>query len=764
MVNERLERGLQYAASGWEIFPCKGDKSPMTKNGFKDASRDPEKIKAWWTRSPNALIGLYCKGSGILAIDIDNKHGKHGTQSWGELVKSYGNGGGVIVGPMQSTQNGGVHLLFRHPDFDVTSKTDALGDGIDLRSQAYVIVAPSPGYNWLDDHGPEQPLTDLPEWLRDRILSLAHTSDSAESEVESDNQNFNSTGEKWLTEALSRAKNGDRNATGAWLAQQLRDDRIPQSEAERILQDYTHQVPALDHPYTIKEALASVKSAYMSAPRETAKAVRQNPVSGEGVRMGASPPLDSSNNSAPHAAGEVEPVTSPHGAVWQPGSHLTDSANAERLARQHREKLRHVYEWGWMCWDGKRWARDKEDLAISAAVQTARSIYQEAAIAAEMGDDQGASDLAKFAKSSLNRYRLGAMLSLAQSELPARPELFDRDDYLFNTKNNVVDLRTGGITAHDPAHMITKIAGTHYDPNATCPTWLAFLDKVLAGDAELIEYLQRAAGYTLTGSVIEQCLFFLFGSGSNGKSTYIQALLSLMGEYGQQAAPSLMMAGNRHPTEIADLQGSRFVATVEVEEGRRMAEVLTKQLTGGDRIKARYMRRDFFEFDPTFKLWLSANHEPVIRGTDNAIWRRIRKIPFEVTIPEDEQDQHMLEKLLQELPGILNWAITGALMWAESGLKTPNKVKMATLTWICLRDSLMSAASWAMNTRRKRNHFMRLFSSSTVRTHGHQPLLGARCGSAGSRKSGNPMDITTRESGCSIQLMMQTRTFKENEQ
>jgi putative DNA primase/helicase len=356
-------------------------------------------------------------------------------------------------------------------------------------------------------------------------------------------------------------------------------------------------------------------------------------------------------------------------------STLTDSANAARLAQRHINDLCFVSEWGWLSWDGKKWQQDKSNQAMTKAMATAKSIYHEAA---EATDNRHARRLAHWANQSLSRSRLEAMLSLAQSALSARPDEFDRDPWVLNVQNGLLDLKTGELKNQNPQAKITKIAGTEYRPDAEAMLWLVFLDRIFGNDQTMVDFVQRMTGYFLTGDASEQCLFFGHGRGANGKTTYANVILAMLGDYGKQSAPNLLMAGERHPTEIADLHGARFVATIEVEEGRRLAEVLTKQLTGGDRIKARFMRHDFFEFETTFKILLLANHQPNIKGTDYAIWRRIRKIPFDIVIPENERDPHLVDKLKEELPGILAWAVKGCLDWQKNGLMVPQKVLQAT--------------------------------------------------------------------------------------
>jgi len=371
-------------------------------------------------------------------------------------------------------------------------------------------------------------------------------------------------------------------------------------------------------------------------------------------------------------------------------SDLTDLHNAVRLVRQAGNYMKWVFEWGWITWNGKKWEKDHSAKSMSFCKKTARSINREADIASDSGASNRAKNLAKWARQSSNRTKLEAMLKLAECELAARPDQFDIDPYLLNGQNGILDLRNGKFSPHDPNANITQLAGTGFDPAATYPRWEKFVQQIFDYDQALISFIQRAVGYSLTGSVDEQVLLFLYGTGANGKTTFLQAIIQMLGDYAKQAAPQLTMMGDRHPAEIADLYGARFVATIEVEQGRRMAEVLVKQLTGGDLIKARYMRKNWFEFEPTFKIWLAANHKPIIRGTDHAIWRRIRLIPFNVTIPEEDQDRQLGDKLKDELPGILNWALQGCLDWQANGLKTSGIMREAVSEYRGEMDLLAS--------------------------------------------------------------------------
>lgn len=359
---------------------------------------------------------------------------------------------------------------------------------------------------------------------------------------------------------------------------------------------------------------------------------------------------------------------------------LTDTGLAERFAQQHAGRVRYCYPWGkWLAWDGRRWNEDATGIVEQLAKRTARSILQEAA--AESDSDR-MKDLCRFAASAESAHRRRAMLQLAQSEpgIPVLPDVLNTDPWALNVLNGTIDLRTGELRKHRPEDLITKLAPVEYQPDAKCPVWLRFLTDIFKGNSELVGFVQRLLGYCLTGNVSEQVLPIFYGTGSNGKSTLVNVVLGLLGDdYSIKAPPDmLMLKYGTHPTERADLHGKRFVACIETEEGRRLAESLTKDLTGGDKIRARRMREDYWQFDPTHKIVLACNHKPVIKGTDHAIWRRVRLVPFMVVIPDAEQDTALPEKLRAEMAGILAWCVRGCRDWQRDGLGNPGEVQAAT--------------------------------------------------------------------------------------
>lgn len=366
----------------------------------------------------------------------------------------------------------------------------------------------------------------------------------------------------------------------------------------------------------------------------------------------------------------------------------TDLGNAERLVARHGEYLRHVPSWGWLSWNGARWERD-DRAACRLAKDTVRSIYAEAEHGA---DEKEREAIAKWAMRSESEARISAMLALAESErvIDARTGAFDADPMLLNCTNGTLDLQTGALHPHNPADLLTRITSVAFQPDALCPIWLSFLDRIFAGNVALIEFTQRAIGYSLTGGTDEQCLFFCYGTGANGKSTFLETIRALLGEYAQAAEFSTFLArkGESVRNDIARMVGTRFIAAIEAGDGRRLNETVIKALTGGDTVTARHLYHEYFEFRPAFKVWLAANHKPVIRGTDNAIWRRIRLIPFTVTIPQEERDPKLPERLRAELQGCLAWAVKGCLEWQASGLQTPAEVRAATDEYRAEQDVL----------------------------------------------------------------------------
>lgn len=364
------------------------------------------------------------------------------------------------------------------------------------------------------------------------------------------------------------------------------------------------------------------------------------------------------------------------------GFNLTDLGNAERLVHRHGKDLRYCHPWKrWLVWDGRRWNLDNTADARRRARKTVRSIYGEAGSEAS---EERRKALAKWGMESEKRDRISAMLNLAEAEegIPILPDTMDRDPWSFNCLNGTIDLRTGALRPHRREDLITKLCPLNYIPGADCPLWDGTLNLFFAGNQGLMDYWQSISGYAMTGVVRDHIMPVAYGKGSNGKSTILGTIMEVYGpDYAMKCPPDMLMAKqvDSHPTDRADLFGKRLVVAIETENGRRLNETMVKELTGGDKIRARRMREDFWEFDPTHTLILATNHKPVIRGTDNGIWRRLRLIPFSVIADGERADKAMPEKLKAEYEGILAWCVEGCKLWlANGGLKEPKDVTDAS--------------------------------------------------------------------------------------
>lgn len=375
----------------------------------------------------------------------------------------------------------------------------------------------------------------------------------------------------------------------------------------------------------------------------------------------------------------------------------SDMGNAQRFAERYVDRLRFVHELNiWLCWDGTRWKPDTAMQVMGLAKDCARTMYHNADKGIFISEDE-----AKWALKCQNRDKLNAMIELAKSEptLKVMAADLDRDPYLINCRNCTVDLRTGESRQHAREDLITRRIECDYTPGATAPTWTDFLWRILAKDADLELFIRKAVGYSISGAIKEHAVFFMFGFGANGKSTFVETIMRLFGEYSTKILTDTLMrkenGDNVGNSDIAALQGVRLCFTEETEQDRRMNEALVKKLTGGDTIRARLLYGEPFNFQPTHKLWMFGNHKPIIRGMDNGIKRRVRLIPFNVTIPDSEKDPDLPKKLEAEFPGILNWALQGARTWFREGLRSCKAVDMATDDYFTEMDTI---GQWLSNS------------------------------------------------------------------
>jgi P4 family phage/plasmid primase-like protien len=451
------------------------------------------------------------------------------------------------------------------------------------------------------------------------------------------------------------------------------------------------------------DIVATAKKRFPDLPRKEAEASFKEAIrrarSASATQRGNRDENDHSGG--PYSAGG-DASAIPPAAAQGPGGQgrvtdrCTELHNAERLLELHGSSLRYVGSWKrWLVWDGGRWREDDIGAALRFATDCARLLVAEAIEEldrarerAEARDEGGDADVVraeevlKWCIDSENHRAMVATLAIAGSfeSVAVSHTALDADPMLLNVANGTLDLRTGTLRAARREDLLTRIVPVDYDPAAICPIWDRYLLRAMGGDPEMVAYLQRILGYSLSGSIAEHMVVFFYGGGANGKTTFLATVHHLLGDYAGRAPRGLLFRsrGERHPTELATLFGKRFVSCSEIEAGQAFDEALLKDLSGGDRISTRRMREDFWEFDPTHKLFLAGNHKPVVHGEDDGIWRRLRLVPWMVAIPEAEQDKALPEKLRAELPGILRWAVAGCAAWQRIGLGTPPTVLDAT--------------------------------------------------------------------------------------
>jgi putative DNA primase/helicase len=617
-----LNRALELAGHGWLVFPCApGGKRPLTEHGFLDATASEQVLRSWWTKWPDANVAVRAgAASYLLVLDVD---GEQGEGSLADLEARYGKVPATLVCETPR----GKHYYFAHPGGEMRNTAGKLGAGLDTRGDGgYVVSPPSTHsgkqYRWLCD--PETtPLAQVPAWL---LKLLIDTPGAPKQEAAASASDPKEDAEGAITE-------GRRNSTLASLGGTMRRRGMSHG--------------------AISVALQAENEERCQPPLEAEEVER---IAGS---IGRYPPAASRD-------------------TWP----RTDLGNAERLVARHGADLRHVTGLGWHAWDGKRWKRDADGEAMRRTKLSARAIFGEAE---HVESDEERREVVAWGFVSEHERRLHAAVVLAQTELPVlvTADELDADPWLLCVENGTVDLRTGELRAHLREDLCTKLAPVVYEAEATTSLWHRFLLDTCGGDMELAAFLQRCAGYSLTGLTNEEVLFFLHGPGGTGKSTFIETLKASLGDYARTADfdTFLRRKGDRGiPSDIARLAGARLVAGVEVEEGKALAEGLIKQLTGGDTVTARFMYRDFFEFHPTFKLWLVANARPQVNAEDAAMWRRILQVPFTMVVPEHDKDEALKARLKapEHMAAVLAWAVQGCLEWQKVGLAVPDSVRAYT--------------------------------------------------------------------------------------
>ena len=622
----------QYTQRGWAVFPCaRNGKKPLTPNGFHDACSDTQQAIALFTHYDAAANLGIATGhvSGFFVVDVDIKDGAAGEESLRGLEAQYG----ALPKTVEAlTWSGGRHILFKHPEGGVGNRTN-MRPGIDVRGDGgYIVAAPSvidgKAYDWEAAHHPDEvAIADAPAWL----LTIVR-------------------GDPMPVEQIPETKTGAEAATGEKNTEGNSEKYTAGSRNDKLFRKAV-ALRKLGLPLDIIIGALQTINREMCQPPLTDKEV---------------------NNIARSAARYKPEQPKPINFAKEP---YTDVWNAKMFYDHHGAEICYCDALGgWYIWDGTRWVKD--DFKIMArAKNTIKHMYE---IAAENKD----TELHKHAVHSEAESKLRSMVNLVRDHkgISRKSSGFDDNQYLINCLNGTLDLRTGALAPHSKGDYITKRIELAYNAQAQCPTWEKFISDIFMANADTIKFVHKAIGYALTGSIDEQCLFILYGVGSNGKSTFLETIAAVLGDYAMSTLSSTIMEKNNAgiPNDVARLKGARFVNALETEENKRLAESVIKTLTGGDKIVARFLNKEFFEFYATFKIFLATNHKPRISGTDNGIWRRIRYIPFRRIITPAERDRSLPERLLAEREGILAWAIKGCKLWLTEGLGSCADIDVAT--------------------------------------------------------------------------------------
>lgn len=631
-----------YASHGWPIFPvywlngdecacgkkCKSPgKHPLIERGFYSATTNIATIRGWHERWPEANWGMRTGDTsqgGAGILVVDIDRKSGGFETWDQLRL-------VNPEPIEtiavSTPNDGQHNWFEYPTGHVIkSGAGVLGPGVDIRANnGYVLVPPSQ--------------------LKKTYKFEINPNDAAISPLPG-----------WILAVLDgRAKEEEKATPAARVAK-----GVKQGERHGILVELAG---GLRRTGFDEEMITRV----LKTTRDEKFATGDHPV--EDV--------------------EIEEIVKWILSKTQE-YHFTDLGNKDRFLARHSQDVRYCYETEkWMVWDGQRWCPNNLADLISRGHETVQAIYTEAANCTDVDHRK---NIARHAIHSEARAKIDNMLYCAQPYVAIKPDELDAQPMLLNVRNGIINLATGELIPHERGYYLSKFVDVEYHPKAECPKWLAFMDLITAGDQEEEYFLQKAVGYSLTGRTDEHCLFFLLGSGANGKTTFTELLRRLFGEYSTRVDIEAFMSnwnlGTAATPYVAGLAGARFALASETEENRKWNEALIKEITGGDALTARFLHTNPVTFKPVHKLWVYGNHEPKVTGTDLGFWRRMRVVPFEVTIPEEIRRPmaEVIQEFEGELQGILAWAVLGCLLWQSDGLPLTGAVKDATMKYRTEQD------------------------------------------------------------------------------
>ena len=682
-----------YAARGWHVFPApmgqkKSHKSAEHSKGRKwGATTDSVEITQDWQTWPTANVGIVTgPKSGFFVVEADTPtgHGVDGISNLNALIEEHE--------PLPDTiealsPSGSWHLYFKWPEgVSISNSEGRIAPGVDVRGDGGMVIgvpslkegAEEP-YRWKNPP-PLFELADCPEWLLNLCLKPAA---KLSERAAAGGLQIATGGNGWADAALRgeianvlAAADGTRNS-------------VLNRAAFNLGQVVAGGGLSED---TVRQRLTAAADVVGLEAGEIAATIKS------GLEAGFSEPRRPSGNQAEVREGNALPREDHDPDLSQ------DALASDLGAKSWDQNARHVALWGkWLFWSGTRWeiddrlehmTRTRFYLRTRAIELTTWATGKADQIEAADGEEK-ANKLRRWAADQSRTLRskntVAAVESLARANKHsvARSDDFDNDKMLLGTPGGTVDLRKGQLRPAERSDMITKLTSCAPAPG-TPKRWLAFLHEIFDGDAELIAFMQRAAGYSLTGNTNEHKLLFLYGGGRNGKSVFLNALFDIWGDYARRSAAETFLhtVGDKHGTGIAGLHGARLVVGSELPKGKTWDEAVVKDLTGGEKLTGRFMRGDFFDFDPQMTLMIAGNTMPSFRGVDEAIRARVVLVPFTVTIPPEKRDRYLSEKLKAEAPQILQWAIEGALQWQRRGLDVPASVAAASRSYFDDEDTI----------------------------------------------------------------------------
>jgi len=699
-----VELAMEWCRRGWRVFPCSTrDKSPLIPNGCNGASKYEPTVRRMFGQFPNAMVGVAGGPESGWCLDPDaptETNPMDGRENWKALLAEHGP---IPATHTHVTPGGGNHLIFgwRNDRAPVTNREGRLkGKHINVRGLGgYFIAAGSVNSDGVEYTMAEPANTfdfaPAPDWLHDLIDGKPETSARQETSIDSGVSDQRSISERTLdamADGSYQHSTSQCTGSGKGYAASALDKETAKLAATKFDRNITLNNSALSLGRLVKsgelteaEMIAGLMAAsntngYIAehGERDALATIK----SGMGAAVARVIPLSMADPTERDREAQVSENKADDGGwdVGEPDAPLFSEIDlANHFVNQHEENLRFVAKWGsWMIWDRVRWQFDE----TMRAFDLARAICRSAALQANKESER---------KSLASAKSVAAVEKLARAyrTLAATTSQWDVLPLKFNTTTETIDLTTGTALAPDRMDFITQKAGCEAAPVGTKhPIWTKFLDRITNHDPELESFLQRYIGYCLTGEITEHVFLFAYGKGANGKGVFLNTIAKIFGEYATVAdmATFIDSKSDRHPTELAKLRGARLVVAQETQQGRSWDEAKIKAITGGDKQTARFMRQDFFDFYPTFKLFIAGNHKPTLKNVDEAMRRRLLLVPFTVQIPLAERDIHLTEKLEAEWPAILRWAIDGCLQWQKIGLLPPSVVTDATNEYFAAED------------------------------------------------------------------------------